>query len=86
MDGWDSIFIAGFTALKLLNRELLKTNEFNIYNFITTDFPEKDVFKNSNFCIAENDFIKNSGFIDNILMSMINKICHYEKQFKDEEE
>ena len=86
LDGWDSIFIAGFTALKLLSRELLKTNEFNIYNFITTDFPDKDIFKNSNFYIAENDFIKNCGFIDNILISMINKICHYEKQFKVEEE
>ena len=86
LDGWDSVFNAGFTALKLLNRELLKTNEFNIYNFITTDFPNKDIFKNSNFYIAEKDFIKNSGFIDNILISTINKICHYEKQFKPEDE
>ena len=64
----------------------MKTNEFNIYNFITTDFPNKDIFKNSNFYIAEKDFIKNSGFIDNILISTINKICHYEKQFKPEDE
>ena len=86
LDGWDSVFNAGFTALKLLNRELLKTNEFNIYNFITTDFPNKDIFKNSNFYFAEKDFIKNSGFIDNILISTINKICHYEKLFKPEDE
>ena len=85
LDGWNAVFTAGFTSLKLLTRELLKTNEFNIYNYITTEFPKKDIFKNVNFLEVEKDFIKNSDFIDNNFIAIVNKICNYEKQYNSEE-
>ena len=85
MDGWNAVFIAGFTSLKLLTRELLKTNEFNIYNYITTEFPNKDIFKNVNYLEVEKNFIKNSDFIDNNFIAIVNKICNYEKQYNSEE-
>jgi hypothetical protein len=85
LDGWNSVFIAGFTSLKLLSKEFLKTNEFNIYNYITTDFSKKDIFKNANFLAVENEFVKNSEFIDNNLILLVNKICNYEKKYNSEE-
>ena len=85
LDGWSAVFIAGFTSLKLLSKEFLNTNEFNIYNYMTTDFNNKDIFKNSNFSKVENDYIINSEFIDNYLISLVNKICNFEKKFNVEE-
>ena len=85
LDGWNSVFIAGFTSLKLLSKEFLKTNEFNIYNYITTDFSKKDIFKNAIFSAVENEFVKNSEFIDNNLILLVNKICNYEKKYNSEE-
>ena len=85
-DGWDAVFNAGFTALKYLNREILKTKEEMIYNYLTNDFPTKDVFNNSNFDIVEKNFIKNSEFINCNLISIMKKICAFENLNKKEED
>ena len=84
LDGWEAVFIAGFTALKYCYRELLKINETAIYNYLTNDFADQVIFKNSIFDKAESDFINNSEFINNILISLVNNICRYEKRNKDE--
>ena len=86
LDGWESVFIAGFTALKYCYRELLKINETMIYTYLTNDFAEQDIFKNILFDVAESDFINNSEFINNILISLVKNICCYEKKNKDEED
>ena len=86
LDGWESVFIAGFTALKYCYRDLLKINETMIYTYLTNDFAELDIFKNYLFDMAENDFINNSEFINNTLISLVNNICCYEKKNKDEED
>ena len=44
-----------------------------IFNYLTTDFVNKDIFKNSYFDIAKKDFIKNSEIISNELILMLNK-------------
>ena len=85
LDGWDAVFNAGFTALKYYCKELIKTKEEMIFNYLTTDFVNKDIFKNSYFDIAKKDFIKNSEFISNELILMLDKICKYESQYKQED-
>ena len=85
MDGWDAVFNAGFTALKYCCRELVKIKEDIIYNYLTNDFGNKGVFKNSNFDLSKSDYINNCGFINDKLIELLNKICNYEKEFKNDE-
>ena len=85
LDGWDAVFNAGFTALKYCCRELVKIKEDIIYNYLTNDFGNKGVFKNSNFDLSKSDYINNCGFINDKLIELLNKICNYEKEFKNDE-
>ena len=85
LDGWDAVFNAGFTALKFCCKEIVKIKEDIIYNYLTNDFSTKDIFKNSNFDSSEIEFINNSEFINDRLILLLNKVCNYEKEFKDEE-
>ena len=85
LDGWDAVFNAGFTALKVCSREIIKIKEDIIYNYLTNEFSSQDIFKNSNFDSSESDFINNSGFINDKLILLLNKICNYEKELKDKE-
>ena len=84
-DGWDAVFNAGFTCLKHYSKEILKTREENILNYLTTEFINKDIFKNIDYDNAEKNYINNSGFINSDLISMINKICKYEQKNYEEE-
>ena len=85
LDGWDAVFNAGFTALKVCSREIIKIKEDIIYNYLTNEFSSQDIFKNSNFDSSESDFINNSEFINDKLILLLNKVCNYEKELKDKE-
>ena len=47
-----------------------------------------DIVKNNrefDYIIKKNQFVKNSEFIDNNLILLVNKICNYEKKYNSEE-
>ena len=85
LDGWDAVFNAGYTSLTYYKKEIIKTREETILNYLTTEFINKDIFKNADYDNVEKEYIKNSSFINRDLISMLNAICLYEKQNCEEE-
>ena len=86
LDGWEAVFNAGFTSIQYYYRELLRVHEDSIMNYLITNFCNKEIFKNKDFHIIENNYTINSGFINKELIVLLIKICSYEEQFKNGEE
>ena len=86
LEGWNAIFNGGFTAIQYYYRELLNVHEDSIMNYLITDFCDKEIFKNKDFDNIEYNYAKNAEFINEDLFALLQKICNYEEQNKNDEE
>jgi hypothetical protein len=86
LEGWNAIFNGGYTAIQYYYRELLDVHEDSIMNYLITDFCDKEIFKNNDFDNIEYNYAKNGEFINEDLFALLQKICIYEEQNKNDEE
>ena len=85
LDGWCSIFNAGYSVIDYYYWEILEIEQEMVMNYFITDFSNKNVFKNEYYDGIIKFYEKNKYNINEELIDYLLKICDYEEKYKNRE-